>query len=129
VQASLSPGHVPQAALVGIVVTDAFELVFNTPRSTRKAHNLRVNPAVAFVIGGWGDDPRSVQYEGVVDEPHGAELERLKAQYLRVFPEGTTVPGLPGLAYFRARPTWIRYSDYSTQPPTVVEFSLETLAR
>jgi hypothetical protein len=34
------------------------------------------------VIGGTAsEDERSVQYEGVADEPHGAELDRLKPLY------------------------------------------------
>ena len=45
----------PQAALIGFGVTDQFELVFDTLRSTRKAVNLEGNPRVALVIGGWGD--------------------------------------------------------------------------
>ena len=41
VQASVTPRGAPQAALVGVAVTDALELVFDTPGSTRKAANLR----------------------------------------------------------------------------------------
>jgi hypothetical protein len=29
----------------------------------------------------------------------------------------------PGLIYVRARPTWIRYSDYNVDPPQIVEFT------
>ncbi|MCC7008827.1 MAG: pyridoxamine 5'-phosphate oxidase family protein [Acidobacteria bacterium] len=127
VEASSSPDRTPQAALIGVAVTDAFEIVFDTILSTRKAHNLRANPAIALVIGGWGEDARTVQYEGIVDEPKGEELERLKAAYFKVFPEGPSRQALPGLMYFRARPAWIRYSDYNQRPPLVVEFSAATL--
>jgi pyridoxine/pyridoxamine 5'-phosphate oxidase len=65
--------------MVGFAVTDQFEIVFDTLRTTRKAQNLRQNPHIALVIGGWvPDDERTVQYEGEADEPSGAELDRLK---------------------------------------------------
>lgn len=128
VQATVSPDGSPEAAVIGIAVTDALEVVFDTVTTTRKVENLRRHPKIAFVIGGLGGDERTVQYEGVVDEPHGADLERLKAQYFEAFPDGRARQSWPGLIYIRARPTWIRYSDFSRQPPTVVEFSAKDLA-
>src|SRR6185295_11192753 len=50
VQASVTTGNAPQAAAVGVIVTDAFELFFDTLDSSRKVANLRLNPKVAFVI-------------------------------------------------------------------------------
>ena len=37
VQTSVSPSGLPQAAVVGIAVTDRFEVVFDTDASSRKA--------------------------------------------------------------------------------------------
>ena len=54
VQASVSALGSPQAAIVGIVVSDSFELFFDTLSTSRKVINLRQNPAVAFVIGPTG---------------------------------------------------------------------------
>ncbi len=80
VEASVSPASAAQAAIVGIAVTDAFELVFDTLDSTRKVANLRINPRLAFVIGGiMPGDERTVQYEGVADEPAGPERDRIRA--------------------------------------------------
>ena len=67
---------------MGIAVRDQLEIVFDTLQTTRKAQNLRKNSRIALVIGGWvSGDERTVQYEGEVDEPAGAELERLKEVY------------------------------------------------
>ena len=86
VQASVSSSGAPQAALVGVAVTDAFELVFDSLETTRKIENLRLNPRVAFVIGGHSvDEERTVQYEGVADEPHGSERDRIKSAYFAVW--------------------------------------------
>jgi general stress protein 26 len=128
VEATTSADGTPQAAVVGFAVTDRFELVFDTIASTRKAQNLRRNAKLAFVIGGTLDgDERTVQYEGIADEPTGAELERLKADYYAVFPDGPSRLSWPGLMYVRVRPTWLRYSDYTANPPEIVELSASEL--
>jgi hypothetical protein len=104
-------------------VTEDFEVFFDTLESTRKVQNLRLNPKIAFVIGGLTPgDERTAQYEGVADEPSGPELDRLKELYFQSFPDGRHRQGWPGLTYIRARPTWIRYSDYNQSPPEIVEF-------
>ena len=129
VQASVSAGGVPQAAVVGIAVTDDLEIVFDTLASSRKAPNLRANPAIALVIGGTLDgDERTVQYEGTADEPSGAELERLLAVYYSRFPEGPERRSWPDLIYVRVKPTWIRYSNFNTNPPEIIEFDPATWA-
>jgi general stress protein 26 len=123
VQASVSALGRPQAAVVGIAVSDAFELVFDTLDSTRKAVNLRANPRVAFVIGGTREgDERTVQYEGTADVPEGAERERLQRIYFDRFPDGRDRLSWPGLIHVRVRPVWVRYSNYGAQPPEIVEF-------
>ena len=130
VQASVSAAGVPQAAMVGFAVTDQFEIVFDTLHTTRKARNLRQNPHVALVIGGWvPNDERTVQYEGEADEPTGAELDRLKQVYYAAYPDGPGRASWPGLIYVRVRPTWVRYSDYNKDPPEIVEFRAKDLAR
>jgi general stress protein 26 len=128
VQASVSASNGPQAAVVGFAITDQFEIIFDTLESTRKVHNLRRNPKIAFVIGGLDKgDERTVQYEGIADEPKGRELERLKQVYYAVFPDGPSRLSWPGPIYVRVRPTWIRYSDYNVDPPQIVEFGSEEL--
>jgi uncharacterized protein YhbP (UPF0306 family) len=124
VQASVSPSLVPQAAVVGFIVTDDFELFFDTLESTRKMANLRQNARIAFVIGGLADgDERTVQYEGTADEPGGSELNQLKEQYFRRFPDGRDRQKWPGITYVRARPRWLRFSNFNTTPPEIAEFT------
>ena len=123
VQTSVSASSAPQAAVVGAVVTDRFEIVFDTLETTRKALNLRRNPKFALVLGGLtGGDERTVQYEGLADQPEGEELERLKELYFVRFPDGRERQKWPGLIYLRVRPTWIRYSDYNVNPPVIIEW-------
>jgi len=124
VQTSTSPEGAPQAAVVGLVVTDRFEIVFDTIETTRKVVNLRQHPRCAFVIGGFlAGDERTVQYEGVADEPTGDELTRLREAYFRVFPDGRARLAWPGLIHVRVRPRWLRYSDFNQSPAVIVELS------
>jgi general stress protein 26 len=123
VQASISATGAPQAAVVGLIVTPELELFFDTLTTSRKCHNLRRDPRFACVIG-W-DDARTVQYEGIADEPHGSELEQLAAAYFEAFPDGLERRQLPDITYFRARPRWIRYSDFRSAEPRIVEFEFE----
>ena len=124
VQASVTAAGAPQAAVVGIAVTDRFEIVFDTLGSSRKAANLRANPSIALVLGGLvPGEERTVQYEGHADEPEGGERDRLTAAYYAVYPDGRDRLSWPGLTYVRVRPDWIRYSDFSQPSPLIVEFT------
>jgi uncharacterized protein YhbP (UPF0306 family) len=122
IEATSSPTAQPQAAIIGVAVTDTLELVFDTLASSRKAANLRANSRIALVIGGWNEaDPRTVQYEGKVDFPEGSELERVRAIYFATFKDGATRLSWPGITYVRVVPHWIRFSDFRTDPPTILE--------
>jgi hypothetical protein len=123
VQASVSPELRAQAAVVGFAVSDRFEIVFDTVESTRKARNLRSNQHVALVVGGlMPGDERTAQIDGIADEPDGNDLERLKIVYYEAYPDGPNRLSWPGLIYVRVRPTWVRFSDYTVEPPVIVEF-------
>jgi hypothetical protein len=76
------------------------------------------------VIGGLADgDERTVQYEGLADEPTGFELEQLKEHYFTRFPDGRDRQRWPGILYVRVRPRWLRFSNFNTTPPTIVELA------
>jgi general stress protein 26 len=125
VQATVTASATPQAAVVGIAVSDDLEIVFDSLQSTRKVQNLRRNPAISLVIGGYTPgEEESVQLDGVADEPSGADLERLKQVYYARFPDGPTRLSWPGLVYLRVRPRWLRYSNFRTDPPVIVEMAL-----
>ena len=121
VQASVTAGGAPQAAVVGFVVSDRGELFFDTSSASRKCQNLRRDPRIALVVG-W--DERTVQYEGIADEPTGVELARLKSLYFERFPDGRERERWPDIAYFRVRPRWARFSDFTGATPSlqVLEF-------
>jgi hypothetical protein len=129
VQASVTANGTPQAAIIGVVVTDRFEVFFDTLNDSRQAVNLRHNPTSALVIGAAAaDSERTVQLEGVADEPSGADLVRLLELYFSRFPDGRERQKWPAISYWRVSPTWLRYGDFSVNPPEIIELTASDLA-
>lgn len=134
--ATISPEGAPTAALLGVAVSDRFELVFDTLETSRKFHSLQREPRVAVVFGTAGayrsgsHDERTVQYEGEADVPSGEELERVRETiYFKRFPDGRARLEWPHIAYVRVRPVWMRYSNYNASPPEIVELGGNELAK
>ena len=128
VEATVSGAGGPQAAVIGIVANEALQLFFDTLGETRKAANLRRDPRAAFVIGWDLDQARTVQLEGVADEPTGPALAAWQQTYFARFPDGVGRQAWPGITYFRVRPTWVRHSDFSGAEPAIVEFTAAEIA-
>ncbi len=114
-------GAGPQSAVVGIAVTPDFEVIFDTLASSRKYSNLLANPAAALVV--WTDQA-TLQLEGDASELTHGELESRRQIYFERFPDGRERAALPGIAYFAFRPRWLRFSDFSLDPPRIEELRL-----
>ena len=112
--------------MVGFAVSDALEIVFDTVETTRKYKNLRADPRIALVIG-W-DDAITAQIEGIADFPTGAELDRIRECYFVPYPDGRDRLAWPGITHVRVRPAWVRCSDFTREPPHIVELTGEALA-
>lgn len=116
VEATTASDGAPQAAVVGVAVTDGLELVFDTHVASRKCVNLRRDPRVALAM--W-DGAVTLQVEGVADEPSGDARAPLLAAYVTAFPDGAARARDPAITLFRVRPTWVRRSDFTTDPPRI----------
>lgn len=119
VVSSVASDGTPQSALVGVAVTPALEIIFDTLRSTRKYANLIARPACSFVVG-WGGE-QSVQFEGIAIEPQGAELDRVREAYFAAWPDGRDRLHWAGLMHFVVQSRWLRYCDFDQSPPLIVE--------
>ena len=119
---TLAANGSPQSALIGIAVTPDLEIIFDTLKPTRKYVNLLNSPNCSLVIG-W-DDEQTLQYEGTAFLPSDPDLCRYQDPYFARWPECRAHQSWPGIAYVVIRPTWIRYSDFNQQPPTIEEFHL-----
>ena len=86
-------------------------------RRGRRAHGIRGARRRA--------DGRPGKAPAAVLDPCGAELARCQAVYFTAFPDGPTRLTWQGMAYFRVRPRWVRYSDFTVTPtrnaPLIVE--------
>ncbi len=122
VVSSIGGEGTPQSALVGIATSPNLEIIFDTVKSSRKYPNLIARPACSFVVG-WGGE-QTVQFEGVAEEPTGAELKRIQEVYFSVWTDGPARMAWPGITYFVVRPRWIRYSDFDQNPPVIEEIKL-----
>lgn len=100
----------PEAALVGVAITDWAELVFDTSARSRKYVNLAAFPRVAVVVG-W-DDEVTVQAEGVADVLTGSERGRCFSAYVEQYPDGRERATDPDIALVRIRLDWVRRCDY-----------------
>ncbi len=118
VVATVGPDGRPASAVVGVAVADDLTLVFDTLATTRKCQNLRADSRVALTM--WHGE-RTVQLEGLADEPTGDALTSLRDLYLATFPAGAERLAWPGLTHVRVHPTWVRWSDFSGAEPRVGE--------
>ncbi|WP_076861553.1 pyridoxamine 5'-phosphate oxidase family protein [Bradyrhizobium mercantei] len=112
----------PQAAVVGIAVSDDLEIIFDTLTTSRKYQNLRADPRTALVIG-W-DAEQTAQVEGVADFPSGAELAACKQVYFAAWPDGPTREAWPNIGYVRVKPNWVRFSDFGAMPTRIEEMTV-----
>ena len=120
VLSTVSPANEPESALMGIAVTDEFEIIFDTVKSSRKYPNLRGNPRVALVIG--CSSEKTLQYEGTAEELGAHQLARYLPVYFAAFPDGPERQSWQGITYFVVHPIWLRYCDYDQRPPWIREF-------
>ena len=54
--------------------------------------------------------------------------DQLKTRSFARFPDGVDRQALPGILYLRAKPRWIRFSDFSQTPPEIIEITFNDAA-
>lgn len=117
VVATVDAGGNPEAALVGLAVTDEGEVLFDSYTATRKVDNLRANPRAALVIG-WGEG-MSVQVEGSAEILSGPERDVFGQVYLAQFPGSRALAD--GFSIICVVPDWLRHYDTRPDPAVVTE--------
>ena len=114
VMASVNTESWPEAAVVGMVVTEDLEIFCSTFRTSRKFENIKNNPRVALAIG-W-EDGKTVQYEGnAVDVTDDESSELLKSR-LASIPSIAKYLERDHQIFYKINPKWIRFSDLSVDP-------------
>lgn len=118
---TVTPDHKSESAVMAYSVKDDLTLIMSTEPNTRKYQNIQNNQYVSVVIGGLKDDP-TLQIDGIAKILNTLEETEAKTFALAQHPElkdylSTTCK------FFTISPVWLRYSDFSQNPPEIVEFN------
>lgn len=122
VLSTVSPAGNPEAATVECVVTESFQVIFQTFQRYRKYTNLLSHRTIAAVFG-WSGHV-SVQFEGEAELLCEELLADSCAYYLRKVPSAKRFMDMEGACLFRIHPLWARYTDISKEPSEVFEINL-----
>jgi hypothetical protein len=105
----------PEAATVGFWHDNDFTILIGTNRTTRKYANLQHNRTVALVIG--FDGKETVQIEGIAKEMGRADITEQLDKFMNKVPAVRKYADQSGQTYFLISPTWLRYTNYTADPP------------
>jgi uncharacterized protein YciI len=126
VVSSIADDGRPQSAVVGVSVSDALELVFDSLADTNKARNVGRDGRVSLVM--WAG-AATAQIEGDARVVPAAERKEAHEIYFASFPDGRDRASWPGMSYIAVRPRWLRISDFAGAEPTIVELDAAALAK
>lgn len=108
----------PESAVMAYAVMSGLTIILSTHKDTRKWKNIQKHPNVSLVFG-WDFSKYNVQYDGsaqlILDDK---ETEQI---YFAANPELVKFRNMPGNAFIRVTPSWIRLSDFSISPPKIME--------
>ncbi len=111
-----------QSAATGFGQTEELIIIFGTSISSRKAKNIMNNSRVSIVIG-W-DEKGTIQYEGFAKLVSNQERPKYSEILFNKNPASKKFDSDPEQCYFIVKPSWIRYTDITTNPWTVQESAL-----
>lgn len=120
VVSTVSAAGAPQAALVGVAVTDGLEIVFDTVSTSRKHGNLIADSRAAVTFSGPGEQTLQLEGQAQPVDLHADRDLAYRETYYQVWPDGRARRAWPNISYWRITPKWIRYSDYD-RGPLIVE--------
>lgn len=111
----------PQSAVMAYCLKDDSLFIF-TETGTRKYKNILENKQVSVVVGGFKDDP-TVQLDGTITELDLDEGVKIKEFILNLHPEWKGYFDSPNGRWFEIKPSWMRYNDFSANPPEILEIT------
>jgi general stress protein 26 len=94
----------------------------STETTTRKYPNILANPQASVVIGGLNNDP-SIQIDGQIKVLQGPSADEAKTTILSLHPDLAAYINTPNTKFLAFTPNWLRYSDFSQNPPEITELT------
>jgi hypothetical protein len=113
---SLAADGTPQAALVGIAVTDDLQVVFDTVSTSRKHGNLLRDGRASVTFSGPGEQTLQMEGNAAPASTTDAGDAIYLSAYYQAWPDGRDRAKWANIAYWRIVPRWMRYSDYDRGP-------------
>lgn len=108
----------PESALVAFSESSDLEITIGTFNDTRKFANILRNPHVACVIG---TTDQTLQLEGIARIANDEEIDHCRIQHTQKNPASAKYVHDPKQRFVIVKPTWLRYTDYGTDPDTIEE--------
>lgn len=122
VLSTLNKENKPESAVIAFCETESFDIIFECFKDSRKYSNLKSNKHVSLTTGFSAKKHITFQYEGVAEEQHGKDIENCKNLFKnKDTPCSEEFLENPKAIFFKIKPKWIRYSDYTAKPPIIIE--------
>jgi len=110
----------PSSAVVAYAVKDDLTVVLSTHPVTQKWKNLKENEKVALVFG-FDFAGLNIQYHGKSELiERGDSYNDYEELFFGQNPEAKKFM-TPDTGFIKITPTWMRVTDYSAQPPEIIE--------
>ncbi|OGM21349.1 hypothetical protein A2714_02535 [Candidatus Woesebacteria bacterium RIFCSPHIGHO2_01_FULL_38_9] len=104
------------------------ELYFSTENTSRKCQTLKDGKVgkASVVIGFSEEEWITLQMDGsvqaILDE---VELKEVQSIHYPKHPNSEKFKNDPATIFLKFTPTWFRYTDYNTKPPTIISSDSE----
>lgn len=105
----------PEAATIGYVADEMYNLYFESFPKYRKYQNIKSNPKVSIVIT---TQEMDIQMDGAVSELSGDDAESAKQKIIEKRGKGSGYLFAPDVLIFKFTPSWIRVLVDRHYPPT-----------
>ncbi|MFA6518982.1 MAG: pyridoxamine 5'-phosphate oxidase family protein [Candidatus Shapirobacteria bacterium] len=120
VLSTATPSGKTESAVMAIA-GDNWEIYMSTESDTRKIPILEANSQASLLVGGLSSP--SVQLDGHCFICSNSDADFVKSQILAIHPD-TKDYLTPTSVFLKFVPSWARFSDFSQNPPTIVEINL-----
>lgn len=114
----------PESAVVAVSETEDLEIIFGSFDHNRKNKNIKNNPNISIVIGWDKIIKKTLQIEGIAILTEGEEREMAENIHCAKNKGSNVYRGNSKQEYFKVKPVWIRYSDFSVNPKEVWEVNV-----
>jgi general stress protein 26 len=120
---TMLPDNIPHAAALHYSTNgDLFELYFSTEKSSKKCEGLLSGKTVksSLVVGFSEEEWVTLQMDGEVEVVSDNDLEKVQKIHYARHPNSAKYKDKPETIFLKFTPKWWRYTDYNTDPLTII---------